>query len=77
MQSNHLSIPSLKISPIIQVKSIFILTFLLLAMLLQSGCIVIGTAGKVATTTVNSTVSIVGHTAKTAIDVVVPDGDDD
>jgi len=46
-------------------------------LLLQSGCIVISTAGAVAATAVNTTVSIAGHTAKTAVDVITPDGDDD
>ncbi len=50
---------------------------LMLWILVQTGCIVISTAGTVAATAVNTTVSIAGHTAKTAIDVVTPDGDDD
>ncbi len=49
--------------------------FFLLAM--QTGCILISTAGTVATTAVNTTVDIVGNTAETAVDVVTPDGDDD
>jgi len=50
---------------------------LLLWIVFQTGCIVISTAGSVVTTAVKSTVSIAGHTAKTAIDVVTPDGEDD
>lgn len=53
-----------------------VLAILVTVTLAQSGCIVISTAGAVATTAVKSTVSIAGHTAKTVIDVAIPDGDD-
>jgi len=60
-------------------KNILSLSFGILLMfwiLLQSGCIVISTAGTIAATAVNTTVSVAGHTVKTAVDVVVPDGED-
>lgn len=60
-----------------QTPRFLVLFLLLIGICCQSGCIVISTTGAIAATAVNTTVSVAGHTVKTAVDVVTPDGDDE